>query len=430
MTTQGTISPLPPTAELESRSVLKSLAPAHRYLAELKGMAATIPNEHILINTLILQEAKDSSEIENVVTTHDDLYKADLFGDYIKNPAAKEVNRYATALKNAFEQVKHDRLLTVNRIVGIHRVLEQNEAGIRKLPGTALKNERTGETVYTPPQDHGEIVRLMNNLEQFINDDELSNVDPLVKMAVIHYQFESIHPFYDGNGRTGRIINIIYLVARGLLDIPVLYLSRYIIRNKADYYRLLQATRDTGDWEPWILYMLEGVELTSRQTIWIIQRIKEIMMAYKHRILTNGDGCRLIFMDWRRGVVYRMLRCRFLCLGRWGRSGGISHAQRLGNRKPIRIWPGNRMGKQRWITHGLADGPTSGDGENGIPGQETSPMSRLQTIQGNHDMTLANKPSRGVPRLLNSDGEQSCGLRASRKQDIHGNCWKSGFSRG
>lgn len=149
-----------------------------------------------------------------------------------------------------------------------------------------------------------------------------------------------------------------------------------------------------------------------------------------HRILTNGDGCRLIFMDWRRGVVYRMLRCRFLCLGRRGRSGGISHAWHLGNRQPIRIWPGNRMDKRRWITHGLADGPTSGDGENDIPGQEKSPVSRPQTIQGNHDMTLANKPSRGVPRLLNSDGEQSCGLRASRKQDIHGNCWKSGFSRG
>ena len=284
VTTQGTISLLPPTAELESRSVLKSLAPAHRYLAELKGMAATIPNEHILINTLALQEAKDSSEIENVITTHDDLYKADLFENYIKNPAAKEVSRYATALKTAFEQVKRNRLLTVNRIVEIHQALEQNEAGIRKLPGTALKNERTGETVYTPPQDYGQIVRLMNNLEQFINDDAFCDVDPLVKMAVIHYQFESIHPFYDGNGRTGRIINILYLVAKGLLDIPVLYLSRYIIRNKADYYRLLQATRDTGDWKPWILYMLEGVELTSRQTIWIIQQIKEIIMAYKHRI--------------------------------------------------------------------------------------------------------------------------------------------------
>ena len=284
MVSQGAISLLPPTTELESRSVLKRLAPAHRYLAELKGMAATIPNEHILINTLALQEAKDSSEIENIITTHDDLYKVDLFADYIKNPAAKEVSRYATALKIAFEQVRRDRLLSVNRIVEIHRVLEQNEAGIRRLPGTALRNERTGETVYTPPQDHEEIVRLMNNLEQFINDDALFDVDPLIKMAVIHHQFESIHPFYDGNGRTGRIINILYLVVKGLLDIPVLYLSRYIIRNKADYYRLLQSTRDTGDWEPWILYMLEGIELTSRQTIWIIQRIKEIMMAYKHRI--------------------------------------------------------------------------------------------------------------------------------------------------
>ncbi len=284
MTNQGTIALLPPTSELESRSVLKRLATAHRYLAELKGLAATIPNEHILINTLALQEAKDSSEIENIITTHDDLYKADLFADYIKNPAAKEVSRYASALKIAFEQVKRDWLLTINRIVEIHRVLEQNDAGFRKLPGTALKNERTGETVYTPPQDHREIVRLMSNLEQFINDDALCDVDSLIKMAVIHHQFESIHPFYDGNGRTGRIINILYLVAKGLLDIPVLYLSRYIIRNKADYYRLLQATRDTGDWEPWILYMLEGIELTSRQTIWIIQQIKEIMMTYKHRI--------------------------------------------------------------------------------------------------------------------------------------------------
>lgn len=279
-----TVSLLPPDTDLETLAVLKALAPAHRYLAELKGLAATIPNEHILINTLVLQEAKDSSEIENIITTHDDLYKADLFSEYIKNPAAKEVSRYATALKTAFEQVKTDRLLTANRILNIHQVLEQNDAGIRKLPGTALKNERTGEIVYTPPQDHGEIIRLMNNLEQFINDDAMDDADVLIKMAVIHHQFESIHPFYDGNGRTGRIINILYLVSKGLLDIPVLYLSRYIIRNKPDYYRLLQETRDTGNWEPWILYMLEGIELTARQTIWIIRRIKEIMMVYKHRI--------------------------------------------------------------------------------------------------------------------------------------------------
>ncbi len=275
---------LPPQADLETLAVLKALAPAHRYLAELKGMTATIPNEHILINTLALQEAKDSSEIENIITTHDDLFKAYLFSDYIKNPAAKEVSRYAAALKTAFEEIYQDRLITVNRILHAHQVLQQNDAGIRKLPGTALKNQETGETVYTPPQDHAEIILLMNNLEQFINDDAMGDIDPLIKMAVIHHQFESIHPFYDGNGRTGRIINILYLVAKDLLDIPVLYLSRYIISNKQDYYRLLQSTRDTGDWEPWILYMLKGIELTARQTIWIIQQIKEIMIRYKHRI--------------------------------------------------------------------------------------------------------------------------------------------------
>ncbi len=284
---KGVIERLPPDRDLEPRSVLKKLVPAHRYLAELKGLALTIPNEHILINTLALQEAKDSSEIENIVTTHDDLYKADLFSDDIRNPAAKEVSRYASALKTGFEQVKQDRLITLNHIIAFQSVLEQNNAGIRKLPGTALKNDRTGETIYTPPQDHEEVIRLMNNLEQFINNDKICDADTLVKMAVIHHQFESIHPFYDGNGRTGRIINILYLVAKGLLDIPVLYLSRYIIRTRSEYYRLLQQTRETGDWEPWVLYMLEGIEQTARQTIWIIQQIKEVMMTYKHRMRTE-----------------------------------------------------------------------------------------------------------------------------------------------
>lgn len=282
--TQPSLAPLPPKAALETRTVLKRLASAHRYLAELKGMATTIPNEHILINTLALQEAKDSSEIENIITTQDELFKADLFADYIKNPAAKEVSRYAAALKHGFALVARDRLLTTNRILEIHQTLMQTDAGIRKLPGTALKNERTGETVYTPPQDHTQLVALMSNLERFINDDAMSDADPLVKMAVIHHQFESIHPFYDGNGRSGRIINILYLVAKGLLNIPVLYLSRYVIRTKLDYYRLLQQTRDAGDWELWILYMLEGVELTARQTIWIIGQIKSLMMRYKQRM--------------------------------------------------------------------------------------------------------------------------------------------------
>jgi len=279
-----TLDLLPVDLDLESRIVLKKTALAHRYLAELKGMAATIPNESILISTLTLQEAKDSSEIENIITTHDDLYKFTLFADFIKNPAAKEVGNYAAALQKGFVQVRESRLLTVNHILEIHKELEQNDAGIRKLPGTELKNEQTGATIYTPPQEYDEIVRLLSNLEKFINDETLTDLDPLVKMAIIHYQFESIHPFYDGNGRTGRIINILYLVANGLLDIPILYLSRYIIRNKAEYYRLLQHVRDTGEWEQWILYMLTGVESTARQTIWIIRSIKEIMMEYKHRI--------------------------------------------------------------------------------------------------------------------------------------------------
>lgn len=282
--TTFTLKQLPIDIDLETKPVLKKMASAHRYLAELKGMAATIPNESILISTLTLQEAKDSSEIENIITTHDDLYKSELFSNFIKSPAAKEVGNYAVALQRGFAQVRESRLLTTNHILEIHKELEQNDAGIRKLPGTELKNEQTGATVYTPPQDHQEILRFMTNLEQFINDDNISDLDPLVKMAVIHYQFESIHPFYDGNGRTGRIINILYLVAKDLLHIPVLYLSRYIIRNKSEYYRLLQRVRDENDWQEWIIYMLHGVESTARQTIWIINNIKTIMMSYKHRI--------------------------------------------------------------------------------------------------------------------------------------------------
>jgi Fic family protein len=277
---------LPPEPVLETTAVLRKLASAHRYLAELKGMAASIPNESILISTLTLQEAKDSSAIENIITTHDELYKNTLFNDSGRNPAAKEVTNYAIALRTGFALVRTDRLITSNRLVEIHQVLEQNDAGFRKLPGTVLKNDRTGEVVYTPPQAHDTIVALMQNLEQFINDNEMMDIDALIKMAIIHYQFESIHPFYDGNGRTGRILNILYLVAQGLLDIPVLYLSRHIIQTKAEYYRLLQAVREHGAWEDWCLYMLKGIETTARQTIDLIQGIKVLMQDYKQRIRT------------------------------------------------------------------------------------------------------------------------------------------------
>lgn len=277
------LPPLPPATELETTPVLRKLAAAHRYLAELKGMVASIPNENILINTLTLQEAKDSSAVENIITTHDELYRGSLFND-ARNPAAKEVGAYAQALRAGFALVRQDGLITVNRLIDLQQVLEHNDAGLRRQPGTVLRNERTGEVVYTPPQAYDTIIALLQNLERFINDAAMLDVDPLIKMAVIHYQFESIHPFYDGNGRTGRILNILYLVAQGLLDIPVLYLSRHIIQNKNEYYRLLQAVRESGAWEDWCLYMLTGVETTSRETLRLVLGIKTLMQDYEQRI--------------------------------------------------------------------------------------------------------------------------------------------------
>lgn len=286
MTTYS-LTDLPLPLELETKQVLKSVTAANRYLAELKGVSETIPNQSILINTLALQEAKDSSAIENIITTHDEMYKAELYSDLISSSAAKEVQNYVRALRTGFDQIKKSHLLTCNHIIEIQETLERNNAGFRKLPGTDLKNQATGETIYVPPQDHETIIRLMRNLENYINDDALSNIDPLIKIAIIHHQLESIHPFYDGNGRTGRIINILYLVLKGYLDIPILYLSRYIIETKSDYYRLLQSVRDTNNWEDWILYILKGIEVTSQQTIFIIQKIRELMQKYKQDIRNN-----------------------------------------------------------------------------------------------------------------------------------------------
>jgi Fic family protein len=270
-------------ARFEAPAILKKLASSSRQLAELKGMAASIPNQAILINTLGLQEAKDSSEIENIVTTHDELFRDDVLPDGMGSAAAKEVLRYRQALRVGYDRVGRSGLLTANDIIEIQAELERNNAGFRKLPGTALK-DGGGRTVYTPPQDPAEIVALMGDLERFINDGDLFAADPLIKMALIHHQFESIHPFYDGNGRTGRILNVLYLVKEGLLDIPVLYLSSHIVRTKADYYRLLQTVRDADTWEAWVHYLLDAVEQTAAQAITTIRAIKAALFDYKHRI--------------------------------------------------------------------------------------------------------------------------------------------------
>ncbi len=281
------LTELPLNIDLETKKVLKSLPSAHAALAELKGIASTIPNQNILINTLGLQEAKDSSAIENIITTHDDLYKTELNLDAFKSLNAKEVQNYISALKKGFEPTSESGLLTNRTILQIQGKLENNKAGFRKLPGTALKNTSTGETVYTPPQDYEEIMRLMANLEKYINDSEIQDCDPLIKMAIIHFQFESIHPFYDGNGRTGRIINILYLILEKLQSLPILYLSNYMIKHKVDYYMYLQKVRDENLWEDWILFMVKGVEETARETIDLIIKIKELMLDYKHRLRDN-----------------------------------------------------------------------------------------------------------------------------------------------
>ena len=278
------IPTLPLKVEVETKAVLKQAAQSHRRLAELKGAVLSIPNTTILINTLSLQEAKDSSAVESIITTHDELYKAELSFHTTVSPAAKEVQNYSSALLYGFELVKKHGLLTCNDFCEIYKRIKHNDAGFRSTPGTALINDRTGEAVYQPPQSHDEIVSYMSNLERFINDDAMSDLDPLVKMCIIHHQFESIHPFSDGNGRTGRIVNILYLVQQGLLDLPVLYLSRYIIKNKGEYYRLIQAVRDNGDWEQWILFLLKGLEDTSLETVALILGIKKLMMEYKQKI--------------------------------------------------------------------------------------------------------------------------------------------------
>ena len=275
---------LPFNVELETTAVLRQLARSHRRLAELKGKVSLIPNESILIDTLSLQEAKDSSRIENIITTDDELYRSDRASDEYLSPAAKEVLNYGAASKEGFQRLRQRRILRLEDILAMQATLEGNTAGLRKQSGTVLKNEKTGEVVYVPPQNPDEVARLMDNLVIYMNRDEPGDPDPLVRMAVLHHQFESIHPFYDGNGRTGRILNLLYLVLHGLLDLPVLYLSRYIVRRKADYYRELQAVRETGQWESWLLFMLRGVEETAQETLERVEGIRLLMATAKQQL--------------------------------------------------------------------------------------------------------------------------------------------------
>ena len=271
---------LPPAMELETKAVLKQAIAANRVLANLRGLAAQIPNQGVLINSIVLQEARLSSEIENIVTTNDELYRADADADGKTDPHTKEVLRYRQALNFGFRQLK-ERPLSTNLFIDIVRTIKQVDLGVRRVPNTALKNA-LNEVVYTPPVGEAVIREKLANLEQFIHAQD--GLDPLVKMAVMHYQFEAIHPFEDGNGRTGRILNLLYLVEQGLLDIPVLFLSRYIIANKPGYYEGLRGVTERQDWESWILYMLRAVESTAQQTFDQVTRIRLLMEQVREQV--------------------------------------------------------------------------------------------------------------------------------------------------
>ncbi len=267
---------LPPLREqVETIEILRQTNKATAALAELKGIAKTIPNQAILINAIVLQEAKDSSEIENIITTQDELYQALTVKNSFVAPATKEVVNYRKAIFHGFELIKQQGFLKVNDIVSIQQKLIDNTAGIRNMPGTVLKNDKTGEIVYTPPQDKDTILDLLSNF--IIHFNQQHDLSPLINLAILHYQFESIHPFYDGNGRTGRILNILYLILNNLIDVPILYLSSYIIDNKPEYYMLLNQTNKTGKWNEWIMFMLKAIEYTSKNTITRITNIKKLL---------------------------------------------------------------------------------------------------------------------------------------------------------
>lgn len=271
---------LPPGVELETKAVLKQAITANRVLANLRGLAAQIPNQGVLINSIVLQEARLSSAIENIVTTNDELYRADADADGKTDAHTKEVLRYRQALNHGFLALK-TRPLSTNLFIEMVQIIKEMDFQVRKLPGTALKNAQA-EVVYTPPVGEQVIRDKLANLEQFIHADD--DLDPLIKMAVMHYQFEAIHPFDDGNGRTGRILNLLFLVEKGLLDIPVLFLSRYIIANKTAYYEGLRGVTERREWENWLLFMLRAVESTAQQTFDQVTRIRTVMEQVREQV--------------------------------------------------------------------------------------------------------------------------------------------------
>ena len=299
--------------DLKTPRILEALNEASRSLAELKGFANSIPNQHILINAITINEAKDSSEIENIVTTHDSIYKVLTESGY-KDDSAKEVVDYRGAIWHGYEIIKDKGFISTNILVELQGMIEHNNAGIRKISGTNLINSKTGKIIYTPPQEEKEISDLLKNLEDYINNND-NEIDPLIKMSLIHYQFETIHPFYDGNGRTGRILNILYLVLNNLLDSPILYLSNYINKNKDEYYKLFTEFRENNNYEDWIIFILKGIKETSQKTILLIRQLQIMIEAFQEEFKTllpkiySDELLDSIFFEVYTRIPYIEKRC-------------------------------------------------------------------------------------------------------------------------
>jgi len=335
---------LPPVIELETKPVLKQCVVARAALAELKQAAELIPNPAMLINTLPLLEARASSEIENIVTTADKLFRH-LQADSGADTATREALRYRRALLEGVSALKN-RPLTTWTAESICTQIKGVEMSVRKVPGTVLANDATGEVVYTPPEGEGRIRDLLGNWERFLHEEE--TIEPLVRMAAAHYQFEAIHPFTDGNGRTGRVLNSLFLVEQGLLPLPILYLSRYIIANKADYYRLLLAVTRDGDWEPWLLYMLRGVEDTAAWTtgkIGAVRRLASETTEYVREKLPKIYSHELV------NVIFEQPYCRIANLVQARIAGRQAAARYLKALVSIGVLAEQPFGKEKLFVH-------------------------------------------------------------------------------
>ncbi len=331
---------LPPKIDVEIKEVLKKAILANRQLAELKGLVKSIPDEGILVNGIILQEARLSSEIENIVTTNDELYKANMNDGLDGNPQAKEVLRYRQALWYGFNKIKK-RPLSTNLSIDIVGIIKDIDIGIRKVPGTKIGNSK-GETIYIPPEGEHVIREKLANLEKFMYED---NFDPLVKLAIIHYQFEAIHPFVDGNGRTGRIINILFLVDQGLLDLPVLFLSHYILEHKSEYYAGLREVTEKGNWIGWILYMLEAIEVTAVETQNKVKKITQAM--HEAGVLVQSAFPKIYSKDLIE-VIFKNPYCKVKFLEEAGIAKRQTAAVYLQTLEDLDLLKSEKLGKEKY----------------------------------------------------------------------------------